>query len=69
MFVCCEEYYEPNIEKQETAYVFDALITDQPGPYHIRITKTNGYSNDTMDVIEDAYVGVKCNDGNYYPFS
>lgn len=69
IFVSCEEYYEPKVDKQETVYVFDALITDQPGPYYIRITKTDGYSNDTLDVVEDANVGVKCDDGNYYPFT
>lgn len=69
MLFSCEEYYDPQIEKQAPAYVFDGLITDQPGPYYIRITKTNGYSDDTVVSVENANVGVKCSDGKYYKFS
>lgn len=67
LFVSCEEYYEPDIDKQEPAYVFDALITDQHEPYCIRITKSHGYNNGT-ELVENATVGVNCDDGNYYPF-
>lgn len=68
-FTSCEEYYEPNIDKQDPAFAFDALITDRPGPYYIRVTTTNGYSNDTMNLVDDANVIVKCSDSCYYSFT
>lgn len=67
LFVSCEEYYEPDIDKQEPVYVFDALITDQPGPYSIRITKSYGY-NKGSEPVEDATVAVYCNDSSHYRF-
>lgn len=67
LFVSCEEHFDPEIGKQNPAYVFDALITDQPEPYCIRITKSYGYNNGS-EPVEDAIVGVYCNDSNYYPF-
>lgn len=67
LFVCCEERYEPNTENQEPAYVFDALITDQPGPYSIRITKSYGYDK-VSEPVEDAIVVVYCSDSSHYRF-
>ena len=58
----CEEYFTPDIDKQEVAYAFDGLITDQPGPYRVTITKSEGY-NGKNTIVTDAEVFIKCSDG------
>lgn len=60
--VSCEEYFTPDIDKQEVAYAFDGLITDQPGPYRVTITKSEGY-NGKNTIVTDAEVFIKCSDG------
>ena len=68
ILVGCEEYFSPDIDEQEAAYVFSGLVTDQPGPYYVKITKTYGYnnSNRTQNPVVNAKVMIKCNDGKKY---
>ena len=61
----CEEYFQPDINVTEPAYVFDGLITDQPGPYKVRFMKTIGYNSQT-EPITDAIVRIECSDGHSY---
>ena len=65
LFASCEEYFQPDINVSEPAYVFDGLITDQPGPYKVRFMKTFGYNNET-EPITDAIVRIECSDGHSY---
>ncbi len=67
LLASCEEYFQPNVDVSETAYVFDGMITDQPGPYRVRITRSTGYNNNSIeDVVTDAKVIIECNDGKTY---
>ena len=65
LFSGCEEYYQPDINVSEPAYVFEGLITDQPGPYKVKITKIQGY-NSKPEPITDAIVRIECSDGHSY---
>ena len=42
-FVGCVEKVNENLIKQDNRLVIDALITDQPGPYYVRITQGARY--------------------------
>lgn len=64
-FASCEEYFQPNIKVTEPAYVFEGLITDQPGPYKVKIMKTDEY-NGNLESITDAIVRIECSDGHSY---
>ena len=68
LFVGCEEYFNPGTDEQEPAYIFSGLVTDQPGPYRVKITRTKGYdSNDIVDeIITNARVRIVCSDGKSY---
>ena len=65
VLVSCEEYFTPDIDKQEIAYVFDGQITDMPGPYKVTISKSEGY-NGRNAIVTDAKVRIVCSDGNVY---
>lgn len=66
----CEEYYLPNVNANDTIYAFDCLITDQPGPYVIKITKANGYdSNDKYSIVDNADVCIVDNDSMVFKFN
>ena len=65
LFVGCEEYFNPGTDEQEPIYVFSGQLTDQPGPYRVKITKTSGY-NSKNETITDAKVYIECNDGRSY---
>lgn len=63
----CEEYFHLDTDATEPIYVFEGLITDQPGPYKVKVTRTNGYNDDkTIEVITNARVRIDCSDGKSY---
>lgn len=62
LLASCEEYFRPDTDVTEPAYVFEGLITDQPGPYIVKITKTYGY-NSEIERVTDAKVRIECSDG------
>ncbi|WP_276497081.1 DUF4249 domain-containing protein [Pontibacter litorisediminis] len=39
----CEEVIDYELKTADTKLVVEGLITDQPGPYHVRLTTTKGY--------------------------
>ncbi|WP_439879622.1 DUF4249 domain-containing protein [Pontibacter sp. MBLB2868] len=39
----CEEVIDYELRSTDTKLVVDGLITDQPGPYSVRLTSTKGY--------------------------
>ena len=61
----CEEYFRPDIDVASPMYVFDGLMTDQPGPYRVKIMKTFGYDGKTENVT-NAKVRIECSDGSTY---
>ena len=63
LFASCEEYFRPDTDVTEPAIVFDGLVTDLPGPYKVKIMKTNGYDGKTESVT-DARVRIECSDGS-----
>lgn len=63
LFTSCEEYFRPDIDDTPPMYVFDGLITDQPGPYKVKIMKTFGYDG-KIETITDAKVRIECSDGS-----
>ena len=63
--VGCEEYYQPDINVSEPAYIFEGLLTDQPGAYNVKVMKTQGYNTD-LESITDAIVRIECSDGHSY---
>ncbi|MBR4619986.1 MAG: DUF4249 domain-containing protein [Salinivirgaceae bacterium] len=65
LLVGCEEYFRPDIDEMEPAYVIDGLLTDEPGPYKVKIMKTSGYNGKT-ETVTDAHVRIECSDGNTY---
>ncbi len=42
-FTSCEEVIEYELDTAETKLVIEGLITNQPGPYNIRLSNTKGY--------------------------
>lgn len=65
LLVGCEEYFHPDIDEMEPAYVIDGLLTDEPGPYKVKIMKTSGY-NGKPELVTGANVHIECSDGKSY---
>lgn len=42
--MACEEIHTPAIDEQEDVLVFEGLITNQPGPHYVKISKSAGYN-------------------------
>ena len=60
----------PSVNANDTIYAFDCLITDQPGPYTLKITKANGYdNNDKYSIVDNAEVCIVDNDSMVYKFN
>lgn len=60
---CREEYY-PQIEKYEDILVVDGLITNEPGPYEIRLSQSSPISRPELIPYAGAQVMVVDNLGN-----
>lgn len=58
----CEEYFRPDTNIDGPVFVFEGLITDQPGPYKVKIFKSFGYDGKT-EAITDARLRIECSDG------
>lgn len=65
LLVGCEEYFRPDIDEMEPAYVIDGLLTDEPGPYKVRIMKISGYDG-KPELVTGANVHIECNNGRSY---
>ncbi len=66
----CREIYEPTIDIKGNALVVQGLITDQPGPYHIKLTTTIPFNSGQKSVpVEGAQVSVDDDQGATYIFS
>ena len=67
LFAGCEEYFVPNIDSVQPVYTFEGYVTDQPGPYCVKIMKAGGYSaKKRLSYVSDATVTIECKDGPSY---
>jgi|GEM_PF-2921395 len=67
LFAGCEEYYVPDLDDVQPIYAFEGNVTDQPGPYRVKVSKANGYnSQPAVEIITDAIVSIQCNNGKCY---
>lgn len=61
----CLEVLELNHGKSDPVLIVDALITDQPGPHTIKLTRTIDFSSDeSSQMVSDAIVTIADNLGN-----
>ncbi len=67
LFAGCEEYFVPNVDSVQPVYAFEGYVTSQPGPYCIRVMRSNGYNTDPqIEFVPDASVAIECKDGQIY---
>ncbi len=59
---CREEYY-PEIDKYENILVVDGMITNEPGPYEIRLSQSSPINRPELIPFGDAQVIVVDNSG------
>ncbi|MDB5241939.1 MAG: hypothetical protein JWP57_2564 [Spirosoma sp.] len=63
-FSCVTEY-QPDTVSLPPALVVEGQVTDQPGPYTVRLTRTADYSYKTLNLLETgAVVSIEDNQGN-----
>lgn len=66
----CEEYLAPDIDSQESYYVFDGTITNQAGPQIVKITSSLSYNdNSTYIPVAGAQVTIEEKDGQIFPLN
>jgi hypothetical protein len=56
--VSCTEQYEIEFDKKDPQLVVEGIITDQPGPYYVRLTlsKSTFESQDSNDTISETWL-------------
>lgn len=65
-FYSCEEVIEIDLNDADPKIVIEGTITDQPGPYTVRITKTTDYYNPgDYPKVKDALVSILDDSGFY----
>ena len=65
LFAACEEVVEVPLKETEPKLVVEGLITNQPGPYYVKLSTTgNFYSTAPSPKVTDAVVTVSDNAGN-----
>lgn len=66
----CKEVYYPEIDRISNVISVEGLITDQPGPYRIRLSRSSYfYDVDLSQRITGARVAVYDDKGGYFLFS
>jgi hypothetical protein len=69
-FAGCKEVYYPEIDAIPNTIAVEGLITDQPGPYRIRLSySSNFYNVDLSGRVENARVVVFDDKGGFFEFS
>ena len=64
----CIEPYEPHIADYENLLVIDAMITNQEGPYTIRLNRSYSYDGNHSQNVRNAVITVRDNHDNEYNF-
>lgn len=61
----CTEVVEIDLTEGDPKLVVEGLVTDQPGPYHVRLTKTTSfYAESNYKEVPDAQVIMRDDTGN-----
>ncbi|WP_215222777.1 DUF4249 domain-containing protein [Echinicola shivajiensis] len=61
----CEEVIDISLEDAEPRIVIEGIVTDQPGPYTVTISKSVGfYEDNVFPGVEGAYVEISDDKGN-----
>lgn len=69
LFSACEEVIDPTLESASPVVVFDAWISDKPGPQEIRIMLSQPYfENSVPPGVDGAIVQVTDDQGTIYDF-
>ena len=68
LFSHCIQPYEPDTYSYENQLVIDGKITDDPGPYQIRLSYTSEIKNPVYRPVSNAIVEVRNTSGNTYRF-
>ncbi len=64
----CKEVYNPEVDLTKAALVVEGLITDEPGPYTVKLTKAIPYNLNALLPETGAQVFVEDEDGTRYAF-
>lgn len=65
LFTACQEVVEVDLKETSAKLVIDGLVTDQPGPYYVKLSTTgNFYSTEPAPTIADAVVTIADDAGN-----
>lgn len=57
-FIACETEFVPEIDKYEDAIVVEGLVSNQAGPYEVRLTKSYEYDENTEGYVLGAEVKI-----------
>lgn len=62
----CEEIITPDLITASPRLTVTAIVTDQPGPYYVNLSKTESYfsSNDSFPAVSNATVSISDDAGN-----
>jgi len=69
MLQACVEPFEPDIDKYENILVIDGLITNNPGPYQVKVTRSYPYNKNHPEMVENAIIKIIDNRENEYPLN
>lgn len=65
-FSSCEDVIELDIDQGPVRLVVDGMITDEAGPYSVRLTNTNSFTDESsVPVVQDALVIIKSSMGEF----
>jgi hypothetical protein len=65
----CTQPFTPEISKYNNVLVIDGLVTNMPGPYEVRLSRSFPYDADTSEKVTRATVRVVDDLGNEYLFT
>ena len=65
----CREPYTPGIDRYENMLVIDGLITDQEGPYLVKLSRSYAFDESLPTPEEGALVMIMDGDGEIYEFT
>lgn len=64
MFNGCTDIYEYELSRFDNRLVIQGLITDQPGPYLVKLTRSSTFGQAFPRIVEkDAILQIVCNEG------
>lgn len=64
MFFSCKDEFWPELKKYENLLVVDGFLSDQPGPYEVRLSWSTGVQNPQFNPYQGAQVLIMDDEGN-----